>query len=132
MPSDTVWVWHEPQFKEMTQGPQGLVAQDLLKRGEKLRVLAIRQVGKHTGELARSIKVFLLQTGSGLEVLVGSDHPRALMVHQGTRPHLVKAKFGRMLRFRVGGRIVYAQKVHNRGMRPNKYLTDNLRRVVVD
>ena len=111
---------------------QGMVARDLKKRAEKLRVYAVRQVGKQTGGLARSIKVSMTPGPTGPQAWVGSDHRIALMHHDGTRPHEIDAVPGHLLRFAVRGRIVYAHKVHNRGTRPNRYLTDNLRRVVVD
>lgn len=123
---------HEQEWTKEFRSTKGMVGKDLDKRAQKLRIYAIRQMGHKTGRLARTMKVFLTPSPDGPLVLVGSDDSIALIHHNGTRPHIERAKPGRMLRFTVRGKVVYAQKVFNRGTRPNRYLTDNLRRVIVD
>jgi len=123
---------HEAQFAELTRGKNGDVAKDLSKRAERLRLLAVRQVGKDTGKLAASMRVSKRYDPHGPVAYVGSDSRIALLHHNGTPPHPIAAKPGRMLRFSHRGKVVYARKVMHPGTRPNRYLTDNLRRVVVD
>jgi hypothetical protein len=53
-----------------------------------------------------------------------------LMHHQGTRPHIIVPRRAQTLRFYSRGRIVYSKLVHHPGTKPNRYLTDNLRRVI--
>ena len=129
---DVVFVMNEAEYARLTRDPNGEVGRDLLKRGERLRLLAVKQVGKNTGHLASSIKARLSPSTTGLTCFVGSDDRIALIHHNGTKPHPIAAKPGRMLRFARRGKIVYARKVMHPGARPDRYLTDNLRRVVVD
>jgi hypothetical protein len=65
-----------------------------------------------------------------LVATVGSGNRIALMHHNGTRPHFIRPRRAQTLRFYSHGRIVYSQLVFHPGTRPNRYLTDNLSRVV--
>lgn len=119
-------------YAQIVHGRGGPVDTDLRKRAERLRILAVRQVGKDTGRLARDIGVQMIPGPNGPTALVGSNNRIALIHHEGTRRHPITARPGRTLRFAHRGKIVYARKVMHPGTRPNRYLTDNLRRVVVD
>lgn len=55
------------------------------------------------------------------------DTDYAAFVNDGTRPHIIRPKNARALRFRVGGQIVYARVVHHPGTRPNPFLDRALR-----
>lgn len=43
------------------------------------------------------------------------------IVDKGSRPHDITAKPGKTLAFRVGGRTVFAKKVHQRGLRGRQF-----------
>jgi len=116
---------------ELTRDPTGPIGRDLKKRGIRLEYLAKKQVGKKTGVLAVSIRNEVQQASTGLLVKVGSDHKLALMHHNGTRAHVIRPRRARALRFVHNGRIVYARRVWHPGTKPNRYLTDNLFRVVL-
>lgn len=60
---------------------------------------------------------------------IGSDVEYAPMVHDGTRPHIIRPKNAKALRFRVGGRIVYARVVRHPGTRARPFLDRALREV---
>lgn len=122
----------ETSYNELVHGKNGPVYKDIKKRAERLRLLAAHQAGKKTGKLASDIRVKMYPSAEGPWAMVGSDNRIALIHHNGTRPHLITPKHGRMLRFSHKGKIVYARKVMHPGTRPNRYLSDNLRRVVVD
>jgi hypothetical protein len=51
------------------------------------------------------------------------------MVHDGTRPHIIRPKRAQALRFRIGGRVVFAKVVHHPGTRPRPFLDKALREV---
>jgi phage gpG-like protein len=119
-------------YAQLVHSKNGAVTKDLVRRAERLRALAVKQVGKDTGRLARDIRVTIIPGPNGPTALVGSNNKIALIHHNGTRRHPITARPGRTLRFAHRGRIVYARKVMHPGTRPNRYLTDNLRRVVVD
>lgn len=70
----------------------------------------------------------------GKSVKVTSGHRASLWVHNGTRPHVIRPRGGRrrvagsarssgqVLRFEVGGQVVYARKVNHPGYVGDKYL----------
>jgi hypothetical protein len=51
----------------------------------------------------------------------------ALAHHEGTAPHVIRPKSGKMLRFVSRGQVVYAHVVNHPGTKANKYLADALR-----
>lgn len=83
-----------------------------------------------TGRLKRSIYMRQGLRGRVQYVQVGSDVKYAYDVHEGTRRHTIKATPGRLLRFNVGGRVVYAKKVNHPGSKARKYLTIPMTRAV--
>ena len=84
-----------------------------------------------TGRLRSSIRaepprIFSLR-GS---LTVGSDVEYAGFVNDGTRPHQIKPRrTGGVLRFTVGGRVVYARVVNHPGTRARPFLDRALREV---
>ena len=83
-----------------------------------------------TGRLRSSIRaeqprIFSLR-GS---VKVGSDLEYAAMVNDGTRPHIIRPRRARALRFVVGGRVVYAKFVRHPGTRARPFLDRALQEV---
>ncbi|WP_234467785.1 hypothetical protein [Streptomyces sp. MBT62] len=55
------------------------------------------------------------------------DHPKVRLVLDGTRPHIIRPRRARALRFEVGGEVVFAGKVRHPGTRPNDFLARALR-----
>lgn len=83
-----------------------------------------------TGRLRASIRIESRRTFTFRSVYtVGSDVSYAPMVHDGTRPHVIRPKRAQALRFRVGGRIVYAKVVNHPGTRARPFLDRALREV---
>ena len=83
-----------------------------------------------TGRLRASIRadpprIFSLR-GS---VTVGSDVEYAPWVNDGTRPHVIRPVRAQVLRFNVGGRIVFAKVVNHPGTRARPFLDRALREV---
>ena len=83
-----------------------------------------------TGRLRASIRaeeprIFSLR-GS---VKVGSDLEYAGFVNDGTRPHIIRPVRARALRFKVGGKTVFAKLVHHPGTRARPFLDRALREV---
>lgn len=44
------------------------------------------------------------------------------MVNDGTRPHIIRPRQAKALKFKIGGRTVYAKVVHHPGTRANPFL----------
>lgn len=124
------FVMNEAGYKELTKSPNGEVGRYLTVVAAKLKYLAKYQAGRKTGALMNSINYRLTRDSRGLVAVVGSDNRVALMHHQGTRPHIIVPRRAQTLRFYSHGRIVYSKLVHHPGTKPNRYLTDNLRRVI--
>jgi len=125
-----IFIMNEAGYKYLTRSPNGEVGRYLTIVGAKLKYLAKYQAGYKTGALRSSINYRITADSRGLVALIGSDNRVALMHHQGTRPHIIAARRAKTLRFYSHGRIVYAKVVHHPGTRPNRYLTDNLRKVI--
>lgn len=117
-------------YEHLTLSPRGDVGNYLRKRAISLQVLAKRQVGVDTGALKKSISYRVVRDGKGLVATVGSNNRIALMHHNGTKPHFIRPRRAQTLRFYSHGRIVYSKLVFHPGTKPNKYLTDNLSRVI--
>jgi len=83
-----------------------------------------------TGRLRASIRIEARRTLTLRSVYtVGSDVEYARMVHDGTRPHVIRPKTANVLRFRVGGRWVYAKVVHHPGTKARPFLDRAVREV---
>lgn len=117
--------WHEA-FETTT----GMVGQDVRNRSAILTLLAKIQVGKKTGQLSTSIGYTLSADQRGVVGTIGSNNPIAWLHHDGTKPHIILPRTQKTLRFVSHGKIVYAKIVHHPGTQPNRYLTDNLKKVI--
>lgn len=83
-----------------------------------------------TGRLRASIRVESRRTLTFRTIYtVGSDVEYAGFVNDGTRPHRIVPRNVQALRFRVGGRIVYARVVNHPGTRARPFLDRALREV---
>lgn len=117
------------QWRAFRSSRNGPIGSDLYRRGKLLQSLSKSSAPKRTGALSGSIYLEYKAKWNP-EVLVGSRLNYAYFVHEGTRPHVIRAKPGRVLRFRYNGMVVYAQKVNHPGqVRPRKYLSMHLRTV---
>lgn len=110
--------------------PNGPVGEYIRQRTGTLYVLARFQVGVKTGALYQSISFNVVSGASGIVGTVTASDAKALMHHNGTRPHLIFPRNAQTLRFYSRGRIVYAKVVHHPGTKPNRFLTDNLPKVI--
>lgn len=64
----------------------------------------------------------------GLQGVIQCSHPAVRFVIEGTRPHLIRPRRAKALRFEVGGRVTYAKVVRHPGTRANPFLQRALRR----
>lgn len=83
-----------------------------------------------TGRLRSSIRVERRSFfGLRSRWVIGSDVEYAPMVNDGTAPHIIRPKNAKALRFRMGGRIVFAKVVRHPGTRARPFLDRALREV---
>lgn len=110
----------------LTKSPVGEVGRFLAGRARLIIVAARRQVGYKTGALSTSIHSRQSRTAYGQMVWIGSTLDYALAHHEGTKPHIIKPKKARVLRFTAGTRVIYSRSVKHPGTRANRYLKDQL------
>lgn len=60
---------------------------------------------------------------------VGSDLEYAAAINDGSRPHVIRPRRAQVLRFRVGGQVVFARVVNHPGTRGTHFLDKALRDV---
>lgn len=103
---------------------------DLWKYLEGKRKRAVNgaklKAGFRTGALRKSIVGRHLGNFTGQYVTVGSSKHYAYAHHEGTRPHVITPKNGKVLRFTRGTQVIYTTKVNHPGTKPNPYLTSQL------
>lgn len=124
-----VSVDYEPnaaQSFHLLKDPTGPVGRHLFKRGMMIVAAAKGKVGKRTGALAASISLSQEPTPTGQKMTIGSPLRYAFVHHEGSRPHVIRADAGGLLRFSSRGRIVYSRQILHPGTRPNRYLTSFL------
>jgi hypothetical protein len=85
----------------------------------------------HTGALKASIKEDAEHAHGEMSVLggVSADRPYALYVHQGTKPHIIRARRVSALRFfwPRTERVEHFRYVHHPGTKPRPFLTEAAR-----
>jgi len=118
------------EIDTLLKSRRGAVGRFLIAKGNEISAAAKVQVGVRTGALKKSINVTHERTAAGQKVLVGSSLSYAYMHHEGTRPRVIVASPGKMLKFSSKGGTVYAHRVRHPGTKPNKYLTGNMRRIL--
>jgi hypothetical protein len=114
------------RVERMLRLPGGLVYRNMTRRVERVEREAIRLA---PGSMGRTIRASI-QRGPGGEFrgVVNVRHPAALFTVYGTRPHrIVPRRPGGVLRFTVGGRVVYARYALHPGTKPNDFLRQALR-----
>jgi hypothetical protein len=114
------------RIERMLRLPGGLVYRNMERRVQRVEREAIRRA---PGSVGRGIRASI-QRGPGGEFrgVIRSTHPASIYLVNGTRPHRIfPRRPGGVLRFTVGGRVVYARYVNHPGTRPDTYLQDALR-----
>jgi hypothetical protein len=111
----------------LTINPQAAGA--LARRGsaEIVRAVTLRTAALAAslapGHMGSTIRPILKGTKSSPLGIVMVDHPAAMYVLNGTRPHMIyPRRSGGALRFTSGGRIVFSKYVSHPGTKPNNFL----------
>lgn len=90
----------------------------------RIAAKARQDVPVRTGNLGRSIREDPQRFAGPLRVTGGvtATARYAVFVHEGTRPHVIRPRQARALRFKIGGRIVFARSVNHPGQRAQPFL----------
>lgn len=108
--------------------PGGLVYPYIEKKAKQVVRLAKAQVGVDTGQLKASIG-YTIRGGSPVYAKITASNKVAMMHHEGTKPHIIKPRKGKALRFQSRGKMVVTKKVYHPGTKANHFLTDPLKSV---
>lgn len=117
----------------IVSGIRGASQRMLIQKAHQVAVLA-RANSVGNGSIPEGIVVGPLST-DGKSIKVISTNPHTVLVHNGSRPHVIRPRRRRSntgngppyLRFEIGGRVVYARMVNHPGYKGNPFLTDALR-----
>lgn len=85
----------------------------------RARILAPVRTGRLRSSIRAEPPRFFSLRGS---VTVGSDLEYAAAVNDGTRPHVIRPRRAKVLRFSVGGQVVFARLVNHPGTKGTKFL----------
>lgn len=89
---------------------------------------------RHTGRLSGSIRPYAAHSDMRWEggAAGGNGVPYARPLEDGSKPHEIVPVRARMLRFMVGGNVVFAHRVHHPGNRPYRYMESSLQENAAD
>lgn len=98
----------------------------LAKTGDQLFDLLYAAADKHTktGGMIRSLKSTLKGNAASGSYTIEHElqkAPHAAFVHWGTRPHVIKPRNKKALRFPVGGAFAFARQVNHPGYKGDPY-----------
>ncbi|MDN3056844.1 hypothetical protein PH213_20280 [Streptomyces sp. SRF1] len=102
----------------------GRAERKLRERTSRVASIAEREA---PGSMGRYISWKVVEGPRGLQGLIVCDHPAVHYVLNGTRPHLIRPRRAKALRFKLGGRVVFAKLVRHPGTKPNDFLGKALR-----
>lgn len=119
----------EPGYSDTFRSRTGAVGRDLDRRAERVENAARRQAGLWQNRLKPSMRRDWVASPNPntLTMQVGSTVRHALVHHEGSVPHLIRARSNRVLRW-VGKdkRVHFSTQVRHPGTRANRYLSDSL------
>ncbi|MFD9422310.1 MULTISPECIES: hypothetical protein [unclassified Streptomyces] len=115
----------DSRFIERALRRPGGIGERLLRRRAAPVVRRAEQLAP--GSMARGITLRVEGTGREMQAIITSTHPASLYVINGTRPHVIRPRRARALRFQAGGRTVFAARVNHPGNAANNFLARAVR-----
>ncbi|MGD9485749.1 hypothetical protein WDH52_21265 [Streptomyces sp. TRM70308] len=102
----------------------GIAERALRRRTSRVAGIAERRAPGSMGDYVS----WRIETGPrGLQGVITCDHPAVRFVLDGTRPHVIRPRRAKALRFDMGGWVVFAKRVNHPGTRANNFLAEALR-----
>lgn len=130
--AQVVFVENPVGMKYVFRSWPGDVGKWLSKKTVEVQLRAVQGAPMKTGATKASIRFSLGHDLGELSSSVGVGTRQGLLVHQGTRPHLIRARnpTGHLAFFwpKVG-HTVYPRQVRHPGIKANPFLTDALQKV---
>lgn len=112
-------------IKTLGELPANISATALRQLAQSIYDKAQQKADRHTktGQLARSLYIHPVDGGRGWEIGHNLQHaPHALFVHWGTRPHTIRPKNRKALRWSAGNAFVFAKFVRHPGYKGDPWL----------
>lgn len=109
--------------------PTGPLVRDLERRMLRAQISAEQLVRVRTGTLLATIhkERSTHRRLPAVEVVAGRARMKYTMLeHDGTPPHIIRARRKKSLRFTVGGKVVFRRSVHHPGTTGTHFLTKSL------
>lgn len=104
-------------------------SRDVARVAREVEARAKQLAPVDTGRLRASISAQPRVTFRGPTVRVTADVNYATFVENGTRPHVIRPRRAQVLKFKVGGRTVYAKVVHHPGTKGVHFMAKAVQQV---
>jgi hypothetical protein len=102
----------------------GIVERRLARKTARVADIARNEA---PGRMGQFVDWHIEEGPSGLQGVITCDHPATRFVLDGTRPHIIRPRRAKALRFDAGGQVVFAAYARHPGTRPNNFLARALR-----
>ncbi|GAA2945984.1 MULTISPECIES: hypothetical protein [Streptomyces] len=112
------------KIERLLRRPGGIGERILRRRAEPVAARA-RQLAP--GTMGAGITLRVEGAGRSMQAVITSTHPASAYVLGGTRPHLIRPRRTKALRFQKNGRTVFAAVVRHPGTQANNFLAQALR-----
>lgn len=110
----------------MTINPQAAGALARRSAGPMVAVITLKAAAhariEAPGTMKQHIRPIINQSVSAPLGIVMCDHPATSFVINGTKPHDIRPRTRKVLRFESRSGTVYARVVHHPGTKPNNFL----------
>lgn len=115
------------RLERLLRLPGGPGARLLRRRANRVAQRA-RRLGARHGSMGRYVQDPEIRgTGRHLTAVIRCTHPAAAWVIWGTRPHIIRPRRARALKFEIEGRPTFAKIVRHPGYRGDNFLAEALR-----
>lgn len=115
----------EPE--KFVRDPKGEIAEDLTRRMRRVKFESRKLVRTRTGRLISSIEVQPPRSRKSsvyVDVTAGERGMKYTMIeHDGSAPHVIRARRRKALRFTLNGQVVFRRSVRHPGTTGTLYLT---------
>lgn len=124
---------NDNQLRNLMRGRDGAVGRVMAGYAgiatQETRKVADERVNRRTGEYIRGIHSTMVAGSRGNHhVRTIASAPHSLILEKGSRPHIIVPRRASVLRFEVGGRVVFAKRVHHPGTQAYHILLTGSRR----